>query len=821
MLVTARHPHSPCEPATAAPTHEPILQAPERHAEALIRAGIDALQKQQPARAFIQFGNAIHLLTDNADLYALLARSALEQGQPCQASAILDDAWRHAPQHRALNMLRWEAQRHALPTKELHHRILSRLSDITDPDELRQVIGLLQERQTPSATLGVVRYYPAEAEVRGWAIDLHSLDSPVRLDIRLADQRHSAFADTPHPLLSQAGLTHSHGAIRIKVPTRDLPLHIAGNGQTLLGSPLGLSATFAPPPAARRPLPAQPVDVLVPVYLGLKQTLECLESVLSNRQHNRTPHRLIVLDDATPDEQLRKQLRKLASKGHVHYLRNDSNLGFIRSMNRGMTLHPQSDVVWLNADTRVHGNWLDRLKQTAYLAQDIASVTPWSNNGELMSFPTSRVSQPMPDAHEQAELDQLASGLGEPPVEIETGCGFCLYIKRDALDAVGYLDEIHLLRGYGEETDWCLRAQSHGWRHMGATDLFVAHQGGVSFGEEKVLRVAHNNALLKRRYPQAEQRYQAFCKRDPLHAPRQRLQRARLHALAADLRAKRAGGQLEIAREGVSQAPLRLEYRNHAQGSRLCLHAERHGLALRLEYTLPADFETLHKDLAELPLDSLRFHLHANCPTLLHDLPTGLGVDYQIVVDDDSLLEAATPRLTDFANGASSLQLPWHSLLPRYRAALPDARLSVRESLPSNRPAAHAECRTWLIADNLARPEIAERWVRLARRLRRQRCDLTLLLAEETPWADSLLATAIAYRLPEVPGLTRTESLQLAACRIAVSLDDTPGADWRAAELAHSLGLPLYAPASPLASEAGVHPLDLLPLADGLADADL
>lgn len=175
----------------------------------------------------------------------------------------------------------------------------------------------------------------------------------------------------------------------------------------------------------------------------------------------------------------------LAGKGKITLVNNAVNMGFIRTMNRAMALSPGRDVVWLNADTRVQGNWLDRLRNIAHSSADIASVTPFTNNGELMSFPQSQVSHAMPNAREQAALDELAKHANISPVEIETGCGFCLYIKRAALNQVGYLDEVYLARGYGEETDWCLRARSFGWRHMGAPNVFVAHQGGISFGAEK------------------------------------------------------------------------------------------------------------------------------------------------------------------------------------------------------------------------------------------------------------------------------------------------------------------------------------------------
>ncbi|MFB8831515.1 glycosyltransferase family 2 protein [Azotobacter sp. CWF10] len=141
-----------------------------------------------------------------------------------------------------------------------------------------------------------------------------------------------------------------------------------------------------------------------------------------------------------------------------------------------------------------------------------------------MSFPESRIANPMPSPQAHARLDRAARQSGLAPVELEVGCGFCFYIKRRALDAVGYLDEEALQRGYGEETDWCLRARRKGWRHLGATNLFVAHAGGHSFGPEKALRVYQNNSVLRRRYPDAERRFDAFAARDPLRPAREALQ---------------------------------------------------------------------------------------------------------------------------------------------------------------------------------------------------------------------------------------------------------------------------------------------------------
>lgn len=265
------------------------------------------------------------------------------------------------------------------------------------------------------------------------------------------------------------------------------------------------------------------VDILVPVYKGQKDTLDCLQSLIQFQSSNQTPHQIIVLDDASPEGNLVNALQRLARKGQITYIRREQNLGFIKSINRGMAMQTGRDVVWLNADTRVHGNWLDRLKAAAYSHEQISSATPFSNNGELMSVPNMRQQAPMPDAARHAALDQAAAELNQPPVDIPIGCGFCFYIKRTAINDVGYLDEATLKRGYGEETDWCARATAKGWRHVGATNVFVAHRGGSSFGAEKALRVQQNNQIIRQRYPTLDKRFDRFIQQDPLRAAREAL----------------------------------------------------------------------------------------------------------------------------------------------------------------------------------------------------------------------------------------------------------------------------------------------------------
>ena len=101
------------------------------------------------------------------------------------------------------------------------------------------------------------------------------------------------------------------------------------------------------------------VDVFVPVYGGLQETLACLHSVLTAPV--RTPHRLVVINDAGPDPELNALLRSLAARNLFVLEQHRSNQGFVKTVNHGLRLCKGRDVVILNSDTVVYNDWLDRL----------------------------------------------------------------------------------------------------------------------------------------------------------------------------------------------------------------------------------------------------------------------------------------------------------------------------------------------------------------------------------------------------------------------------------------------------------------------------
>lgn len=258
-------------------------------------------------------------------------------------------------------------------------------------------------------------------------------------------------------------------------------------------------------PVERAELPAVTVDVIIPVYRGLEETRRCIESALKAKC--TVSSRIVVIDDASPEPAVSAYLDGLAQTSTFQVLRNEVNLGFVGTVNRGMRLAPASDVVLLNSDTEVADGWLDRLVWHAYSQPRVASVTPFSNNATICSYPTIYGTRMLPSGETPESLNSAFQVANDGrSVELPTAVGFCMYIRRTALDELGLFDEAAFGKGYGEENDFCLRALEHGWVHLLAADAFVYHAGEVSFLDTSSPGKARAMQILRERYPDYETR---------------------------------------------------------------------------------------------------------------------------------------------------------------------------------------------------------------------------------------------------------------------------------------------------------------------------
>lgn len=258
------------------------------------------------------------------------------------------------------------------------------------------------------------------------------------------------------------------------------------------------------------------VAIIIPIYGGAVETVECLESVLT--AENITPARIIVINDCTPDPQIKNYLASLEKRGleDMVIIHRMTNGGFSQAVNIGMIAAGNRDVILLNADTVVQSGWIDRLVAAAHSSPRIGTVTPMSNNAEICTVPYSCKSLPVSDQALAIEVDRAAMAVNAGKVvDIPVAIGFCMYIGRACIDDIGLFDAATWGRGYGEEVDFCLKAAARGWRHVMTGDTFVVHRGNVSFGNEKFERIKESAKKISERYPFYDRLIQRFLATDP------------------------------------------------------------------------------------------------------------------------------------------------------------------------------------------------------------------------------------------------------------------------------------------------------------------
>ncbi len=277
------------------------------------------------------------------------------------------------------------------------------------------------------------------------------------------------------------------------------------------------------------------VDIIVPIYDGYDETMRCIYSVLNSKTY--CLYEIILINDKSPNERLSKDLAKLAQDfSCIKLITNETNLGFVKSTNKGMFFHRDRDVVWLNSDTEVFDFWLDRIIAIAYTKKEIATVTPLSNNATICSYPIDNKDNFSHLEISDRDLDKLASEINKDAhVEAPTGVGFCMFIKRDALIENGFLNEEAFGKGYGEENDLCQRFKEAGWINVITPSVFVRHYGATSFKSESLQRQSDAYQMVLKLHPEYDSQIKIWSRLSPLSMYRLRLDISR-YLIAKDIK---------------------------------------------------------------------------------------------------------------------------------------------------------------------------------------------------------------------------------------------------------------------------------------------
>jgi GT2 family glycosyltransferase/glycosyltransferase involved in cell wall biosynthesis len=509
------------------------------------------------------------------------------------------------------------------------------------------------------ALLGSGLSWPPDFEVSGWvAFDGKSLvgearlgwspNLPVTLTIgRSGESQRRIYAVKPVPDPGPPPFSIQLNRWELAADAIDVSVLLPnGNQIPLVGSPLELQRR-RPTPIGPRPhrnagggrcldeRAGEVIDIVIPVYAGFDETLECLGSVLDST--DRADAEVVVVNDASPDARLCEELVRLSDEARITLLTNPANVGFPGAVNVGMRLHPGRDVILLNSDTKVSGDWLSRLRDAARSAEDIGTVTPMSEAGSITDYVRRDVSV--------AEIDRIAGRVNAGKVvDLPVGVGLCLYVRRKCLEETGEFDETAFASGYGEESDFCLRARSLGWRHIAATDVFVGHKGGLSYGRKKDMLKRRNRRVLNFLHPGYDKLVDDFTAENPLQEARRAidmqllLDRATRPVLLITGRlpggVKRHVGQRQAELSSAGHTVVVLQPADE-DGPPRGVTLEVDSLGLRdLVFDLPGDMQLLGKFSLELGLSHIELHHFLDIPSSFLEFITTIGIPYNVYIHD-------------------------------------------------------------------------------------------------------------------------------------------------------------------------------------------
>lgn len=202
-----------------------------------------------------------------------------------------------------------------------------------------------------------------------------------------------------------------------------------------------------------------------------------------------------VVDNASPDDS-----SAAVADLPVHVISAPRNGGFAYGCNLGIGEGESDFVLLLNPDARIDADSLASLVDALRADPRLGAVGPRTldDDGRLVwsqrRFPRLR------STYAQALfLQRVAPRAGWTDEVIRDGAaydrpgtpdwlsGACLLLRREALDAVGGLDEGFFL--YSEETDLFRRMRTNGWRVGYEPGATAQHSGGASAPRETTKRI--------------------------------------------------------------------------------------------------------------------------------------------------------------------------------------------------------------------------------------------------------------------------------------------------------------------------------------------
>jgi GT2 family glycosyltransferase len=242
------------------------------------------------------------------------------------------------------------------------------------------------------------------------------------------------------------------------------------------------------------------LDIIIPIYKNAALVRACVGSVFENMEEValRSP-RIILINDSPDDEDIETLLAGFAAANpSVMVLRNEMNIGFVGSVNKGLehARRDRRDVILVNSDTQTFPGTLSELLNAAYADPQIGFACPRSNNASISSLPHffgGSLPTPEQSYKRWIELSRTMPAYHFSP----TAVGFYMFISHNVLANHGGL-RTDFGVGYEEENDLVMRAGMVGTRAVIVNRSFAYHAGSASFNLQDLDLSAHRHQNFSR-----------------------------------------------------------------------------------------------------------------------------------------------------------------------------------------------------------------------------------------------------------------------------------------------------------------------------------